>query len=271
MGMAEKKQYEFFLLQYAPNAGNPSSMTMGIVMYEPGNPSGFAEVRLRKNWDRLRCIDPEFDIEELEAIGRGLATELRAPGRDIFLKKIGESLSNVVQVMPVTGLFAEDAARELDALEKFHMGTPHVPASKRESTGRPWILRQMEDNFERAGVLGHMLQGFSVERFTRPGDPMKLDFGYPVGSEIKFLQAVSLKAGIGQATIVATRFEDIARGIEASTKAKAGLTAVVDDDFDRNNMEIGFALGLMQEKGLRVVPVAEIPRVAQEIRVELGL
>jgi hypothetical protein len=268
--MAEKKQYEYFLLQYSPNAGNPSSMTMGIVMYEPGNPGGFAEVRLRRNWDRMRCIDPEIDVDELEAIGRGLAIELRAPGRDIFLKKVGESFSNVVQAMPVTGLFAEDAARELDALEKFHMGAPHVSAGKREPTGRQWIVGQMEDNLERAGVLGHMLRRFSVERFTRPGDPMKLDFGYPVGSEIKFLHAVSLKAGIGQAVIVAARFEDVARGIEANTKAKAGLTAIVDDDFDRSNMEIGFALGLMLEKGLRVAPVAEMPRIAQEIRVQLG-
>jgi|SRR6185312_2214512 len=267
--MAEKKQYEYFLLQYAPNAGNPSSMTMGIVMYEPGNPSGFAEVRLRKNWDRLRCIDPEIDIEEMEAIGRGLALELRAPGRDIFLKKIGESFSNVVLAMPVTGLFAEDAARELDALEKFHMGA-HVFAGRREATGRHLILGQMKDQMEQAGVLGHMLRRFSVEQFTRPGDPMKMDFAYPMGNEIRFLQAVSFRAGIDQAVVVGARFPDIAAGIHKD-ETRATMTAVIDVDPDRSNMEIGFALGFMREKGLRVAPVAEMPRIAQEIRVELGL
>ncbi len=269
--MAEKKQYEYFLLQYAPNAGNPSSMTMGIVMYEPGNPGGFAEVRLRRNWERLRCIDPEMDIEEMEAIGRGLAHELREPGRDLFLKRIGESLSNVVQVMPVTGLLAEDAAKELDALEKFHMGSLHVPAGKREPTGRQVILGQMKDNLEQAGVLGHMLQRFSVERFTRPGDPMKLDFGYPVGNEIKFLQAVSFRAGIDQAVVVAARFPDIVAAIESKDKTKSRLTAVVDNDLDDKNMEIGFVLAMMQEKGLRIAPVGEMAKIAQEIRVELRM
>ena len=271
--MAEKKQYEYFLLQYAPNAGNPSSMTMGIVMYEPGNPGGFAEVRLRRNWERLRCIDPEVDIEELEAIGGGLAIELRAPGREIFLKKIGESLSNVVQVMPVTGLLAEDAAKELDALDKFHLGVSHVLAARREAVGRQLILGQMRDQMEQAGVLGHMLQRFSLERFTRPGDPMKMDFAYPVGSEIKFLQAVSFsgdsKTSVDRAVILAARFPEIAAAIQAKENAKARLTAVVDDDIDHKSMEIGFALAMMREKGLRVVPVAEMPRIAQEISEEL--
>jgi hypothetical protein len=49
------------------------------------------------------------------------------------------------------------------------------------------------------------------------------------------------------------------------------LTAVVDDDLDRANREVGFALAMMREKGLRVRQVGEMAQLAEEIRVELGV
>ena len=47
------------------------------------------------------------------------------------------------------------------------------------------------------------------------------------------------------------------------------LTAVIDDDLDRNKAEIGFALGMMQENGIRVSEVSEMPAIAAVARREL--
>jgi hypothetical protein len=267
--MAEKKQYEFFVLRYVPNAVRNDSVTFGIVMYEPSNSGGFSEVRLTKDWRQVRCFDPNVAVEELEALGRSLALELQAPEQGIFLKKLGESFSNQVQVSQVKGLLTENALKELEILEKYYLEVRHSRSAKRELTGRPWLVGQMKDILEQAGILGMMYQGFSIAPFTKNGDPMKMDFAYPAAGEIKFLQAVSLRAGVDQAVMLAARFEEIAAAITAKEKAKARLTAVVEDDLDRTNEAIGFALAMMQEKGLQVERVGEMPRIAQEIRMEL--
>lgn len=269
--MAEKKQFEFFLLRYVPDAVREDSVTIGIVMYEPGNRSGFSEVRLTEDWRRLRCFDPEVNVEELLALGSEVQRELRDPDREMFLKRVGESFSNLVQVSPVKALLAEDAATELNTLAQIYLETRHAPAMKRALTGRQWIVGQMSDAFAQAGVLPHMQQKFGVAPFTKEGDPMKLDFMYPLGEQIKFLHAVSLRAGVDQAVILASRFPEIAAGILEKQKGRATLTAVVDDDLDRANREVGFALAMMREKGLRVRQVGEMARLAEEIRVELGV
>ncbi|HEY1802262.1 MAG TPA: DUF3037 domain-containing protein [Terriglobales bacterium] len=272
--MAEKKQYEFFLLRYVPDAVRDDSVTIGIVMYEPGNRSGFSEVRLTEDWRRLRCFDPEVNVEELQALGSEVQRELRGLDREMFLKRMGESFSNLVQVSPVKALLAEDAAKELNALTQIYLETRNAPMMKRALTGRQWIVGQMSDAFAQAGVLAQMQQKFAVAPFTQEGDPMKLDFAYPIGKQIKFLHAVSFSAtswrtSVDQAVILASRFPEIAAGISEKQNGRAMLTAVVDDDLDRKNNEIGFALAMMQGKGLRIAPIAEMPRIAQEIRVEL--
>lgn len=271
MSMAKKKQYEFFVLRYVPNAVKNDPVTFGIVIYEPGNSGGFSEVRLVKDWRHLRCNDPEVDVEELEALARSLAMELRAPSAEIFLKKLNESCSNQVQVSQPKGLLTENVLKELEILEKNYLEVQHARGVELELTGKQRLVGQMKGTLKEAGVLGLMHQGFSVAPFTKSGDPLKMDFAYPVTGEIKFLHAVSLRTKVDSAVTLAARFEDIAAGILAKEKAKARLTAVVEDKLDRTNEAIGFALGMMQEKGLRVATVAEMPRIAQEIRMELGV
>lgn len=274
--MTEKKQFEFFLLRYVPDAVREDSVTIGIVMYEPGNHDGFSDVRLAQDWRRLRCLDPEADVEGLEALGNELRRELRKPGREMFLKRVAESFSNLVQVSQAKALLAEDAAKELNALDRIYLESRHISATKREETGRQWIVGRMRDALQQAGVLGHMQQKFAVAPYTKAGDPMKLDFAYPLGKQIKFLHAVSFsgvagRTGVDQAVILAARFPEFAAGIGEKQKGHATLTAIVDDDLNRTSNEIGFALAMMQEKGLRLATVGEMPRVAEEIRVELGL
>ena len=49
--------------------------------------------------------------------------------------------------------------------------------------------------------------------YTKTGDPLKFDFGYRIGEEIKLFHAVSLKAGVEQAIMLASRYPKIALGI----------------------------------------------------------
>ena len=105
--------------------------------------------------------------------------------------------------------------------------------------------------------------------YTGPGDPFKFDFGYRVGSEIKLFHAVSLKTNVEPAVSLAARYPRIALGISLRGQAKPSLTAVIDEDLDRTKAEVQFALSALQEEKIRVASVAEMPVVAEQVRLEL--
>jgi len=48
-----------------------------------------------------------------------------------------------------------------------------------------------------------------------------------------------------------------------------GLTAVIDDDVDRSQDAVQFALGMMEEERIRVAVAAEMPGIAEVARREL--
>jgi hypothetical protein len=69
--------------------------------------------------------------------------------------------------------------------------------------------------------------------------------------------------------ILGARFPQIAAGIGAKKHVKACLTAVVDDDLDCSRDEVNFALDMMQESGIVVVPAQKMQEIAEGIRLEL--
>ncbi|MGH9536447.1 MAG: DUF3037 domain-containing protein, partial [Terriglobales bacterium] len=109
----------------------------------------------------------------------------------------------------------------------------------------------------------------AVSNYTQPGDPMKIDFGYRVADELKFLQVVSMRASVDHAVVLAARFPAIAAGARNKHGAEASLIAVVEDDLDRKRDEVGFALGMLEENRIRVATTAELPSIAEQARLEL--
>jgi hypothetical protein len=75
IAMAEKRQFEFFLLRYVPNAVQDEFVNVGVVMVEPG--ADFADVKFTRDWRRVRCLDPQVDIEMLEALENEVRRDLQ--------------------------------------------------------------------------------------------------------------------------------------------------------------------------------------------------
>jgi hypothetical protein len=140
--------------------------------------------------------------------------------------------------------------------------------SKREVSGRQRILGKMREAFEQAGVAKFLLP-VPVAPYTKPGDPFKFDFGYRIAGEIKLFHAVSLKAGVDAAVLLAARYPKIAPVMTAKTDAAPSLTAVIDDDLDRGSDEVQFALSMMEEERIRIAVAAEMPMIAEVARREL--
>jgi hypothetical protein len=266
--MAEKRQLEFFLLRYVPDAVKDEFVNIGLVMVESGTNGGrFADVRFTRDWRRVRCLDPQADVEMLEALEREIRGQL-AGDRATLLRRLEDSFSNVIQLSPAKGCLAEDPAREMDAMAQMYLEAARV-AGTRETSGRQKILATMREAWEEAGVL-RLLSAVPVAAYTRAGDPFKFDFGYRVGGEIKLFHAVSLKASVDGAVMLAARYPRIAEGmLQAKDPIAPALTAIVDDELDRKKDEIGFALGMMEENRIRVAAAAEMPGIAERVRVEL--
>jgi hypothetical protein len=271
--MADLKQLEFFLLRYSGDVTKGESINLGVVAIAPenGEPGGFADVRFIRNWRRLHCFDPLADVEEVQAIEREVRQDLQDPEkRAQLLKRLSDSYSNVIRFDRLQGCLTQSPALELEKLSAMYLETP-VGTERREPTGRQRILNVMRDELEKAGVLAMMQANVPTAEYTRPGDPLKLDFGYSSGDEFKFLHAVSLAQRVEQGMILAARFPQIAAAMQQKKRVKAWLTAVVDDELDRARDEVGFALEMMQDSGIVVARAGEMPGVAEGIRLELRL
>ena len=53
------KQCEFFLVRYAPDAVKNEFVNVGVAVLDS---DGFADVRMTRDWRRVRCLDPAADI-----------------------------------------------------------------------------------------------------------------------------------------------------------------------------------------------------------------
>ena len=269
--MGRKKQLEFFLLRYVPDAVKDEFVNIGVVMVEAGAGTAgkrFADVRFTRDWRRVRCLDPQADEEMLEVLEREIRGQLATEhDREILLRRLQDSFSNVIQLSPTKGCLAEDPVAEIEVMASIYLEAAKV-GGKREVSGRRRILGRMRDAFEQAGVA-KFVPPVPVAPYTRPGDPFQFDFGYRVKGEIKLFQAVSLKAGVDAAVLLASRYPKIAPVMSKVTGAAPALTAVIDDDLDRGAESVQFALSMMEDEKIRIAVESEMPMIAEVARREM--
>jgi Protein of unknown function (DUF3037) len=266
--VADLKKLVFLLLRYCGDVTKRESINVGVIAMTPdeAGAQAFAEVRFTPDWRRLQCFDPLVDMEELRAVEREIRENLRDPQkRAEMLKRAGDSYSDSIRVDLVRGCLTESPAEELEKLSKLYLETPRLK-EKREPTGREVILNVMRRELEH---LDGMQTNIPAELFTEPGDPLKLDFGYPAKNDFKFLQAISLMQRVQPGITLAACFPGLAANMQKKNGVKAWLTAVVDDELDRSRDEVTFALKMMRESGIVVARTAEVPQIADGIRAEL--
>jgi hypothetical protein len=268
--MADKRQLEFFLLRYVPDAVKDEFVNIGVVMIEAAaSGAGFADVRFTRDWRRVRCLDPQVDVEMLEALEREIRSQLgEVRERGLLLQRLEDSFSNVIQISPTKACLAEEPEKEIQTLASMYFGMPKR-IGRETVSARQRILKNMQDAFEQAGVWALMMKAIPVETYTKPGDPLKFDCGYRVGNTIKFFHAVSLKTSVDQAIMLASRYPKIADSISEMNKVLPLLTAVVDDGLDRRPPEVQFALSALEEARIQVAVAAEMPGIAEKARQDL--
>ena len=265
--MGERRQLEFFLLRYVPDAVKGEFVNFGVMAIENG--LRLIDVRFVKDWGRVLCLDPQADVDVLSALQKEIRQEIgRTKDQVTLLRKMEDSFSGVVQVsamMPT--LTQRTAVEEIDDVARMFLESPKLRRI-REPAGRQKILETMRGEFQRVGVLT-LLSAVPAEPYTKAGDPFEFDFGYRFGGEIKLFHAVSMRASIDAAVTLAARYPRIMPPMAQATGAAPMLTAVVEDGLDRGRSEIGFALEMMEESKIRVVRTGEMAGIAMVAKMEL--
>jgi Protein of unknown function (DUF3037) len=269
--MGEPRQLEFFLLRYVPNVVKEEFVNIGLVLLEPVSREDgnyFADVRFTRSWRGVRCLDPQADVEMLMALEQDIRGRLAdRSDRAALLKMMEDSFSNAIQLAPMRSYVAEDPALEMETLASIYLESTKF-TGERLPSGRQRILRKMREAFKQARVEQFVMP-VPVAPYTKAGDPFQFDFGYRIGGEIKLFQAVSLKGNVDGAILLASRYPRIAPVMAKVVQATPGLTAVIDDDLDRGNENVQFALSTMEDEKIRIAAAAEMPMIAEVARREL--
>lgn len=265
MTEAVQQQCRFFLLRYVPNPISDEFVNIGLVLLPPET---HPELRFSKDWSRVKGLDPQADLELLDAFRDEIQHELaHAADQYPLLKKIEESFSNTLQASESKACLTASPAQEADQLARIYLEGPRRRAS-REQGPRQTILESMQEAFRGAGVWQRMATKIPVSKYSLPGDPLKIDCGYQANSTIKMFHATPLQTDVTAAKVLAFSYPELASGMQRLERAQAHLTAIVEDELDKND-EIGFALQTLDRAGIHVATVSDLAALAQTAAREL--
>ena len=266
--MTEQKPCRFQVLRYVPDPVKDEFVNIGLVFLD--DTTGTAEIRFTRDWRRVRCLDPQADLEMLQATEAELRERLREEGssRERVLHLLQDSFSNALQATAPRGLLTEAPERELARLAEMYLERPRYPVH-RSPAGRGAIVMKMRDAFTQAGVWDLMLKQIVAAKYTHAGDPLKIDCGYRPNGVVQFFHAVSLAREVDAARALAFSFPQICEGVARLEGARTKFTAIVESDLRREDAEVAFALETLQHSSILLATTGELPRLAETARREL--
>ncbi len=280
--MASYKQCEFFLLRYVPDVVKGEFVNVGVALLEQGD-DGFTDVRFTRDWRRVRCLDPDADLELLESyeaeFRRLLQSRLpevinyRGPmSRRVWLLALmQESFAGTLEMAPMSAVLAESPQAEIGKLAQTYLES--ALRGHRAQSGRRIIYNAMRDAFEQAGVwqAASMRKDIPVAQYTRPGDPLKIDCGYKPNGVLHLFHAVSLATDVNSAKVLAYTYSDMREALHGAEHAMSDLTAITEDELDLQDEGVAFALATLQASDITIARVADMPDIAERARIDLKL
>jgi hypothetical protein len=273
VSVRERLQCEFSLVRYVPDVVKGEFTNIGVVLREAGRQDS-AAVKFTRDWSRVRCMDPDADIELLESMESEIALRLQVGveqnvNAKPLLETLEDSLSNSVQLTDMHGTLAESLPTEMEQLLRMYVDHLKLPITRKKANGRGAIVSAMRDTFERAGVWRLMRKRIAAAAYTQMGDPLKIDCGYRNG-KIRMFHAVSLDNDVEGAKGIAYSVEDLRNGLMSSEGLELELTAVVERIATVTDEEqYSFGVSVMEREAIRVLTVADLGRVAETARREL--
>jgi hypothetical protein len=274
IGGNPRRECEFQLLRYVPDAVRNEYVHIGVILREQGNAA--AEVRFTRDWRRVRCLDPDADTALLEGMESELRKRLEHEPGGMLMRILEESLSLNVQMSEPKAYLAESMPAGMEELMRLYVEPPPRERATKVG-GRAAIHARMRSEFERAGVWELMRKRIAASEYTRPGDPLRIDAGYRPNGTIRMFHAVSFEPGLETAKVLAFSAAALKRGVERVEKAELELTAVIEpaalvgavDEEPERLESYRFGVDTMEEHQIRVLTTSDLGRVAETARREL--
>ena len=271
--LRDRLQCEFSLIRYVPDVVKGEFTNIGVVLREAGRDET-AAVRFTRDWSRVRCMDPEADVDLLESLESEIGLRLQA-GVELkvnakpMLDTLEDSLSNSIQLTEMKGTLAESFPTEMEQLLRMYVEPLKVPSTRRKASGRGAIVSTMRTAFEQAGVWRLMRKKSVASAYTQAGDPLKIDCGYRNG-KVRMFHAVSLETDVEGAKSMAYSADALRAGVLNSEGAELELTAVVERIASITDQEqYEFGVSVLEREAIRVLTVADMGRVADTAKREL--
>jgi hypothetical protein len=283
----DRMQCEFFLVRYVPDAVKNEFVNIGVVLREAGRPET-ARVRFTRDWARVRCVDPEADTGMLEALENEVRERLSDGPMETaaMMKALEESFSNMVQITEPKACLADSIPAEIEQLSRMYIENRKQREARRAS-GRQAIATSIRRQFEAVGVWNVMRKRIQAAMYTRPGDPLRIDCGYRPNGVIRMFHAVSLEGDLEAAKVLAFSAPQMADGVARVENAALELTAIVEPlrrllgkhseeilssgvEQDRID-QYRFGVETMERNQIRVMTVADLPRIGERAREELRM
>jgi len=284
---SERIQCEFFLVRYVPDAVKNEFVNIGVVLREAGRPET-ARVHFTRDWARVRCVDPEADTGMLEALEYEVRERLSSGATEtaLMMKALEESFSNMLQITEPKACLADSIPAEIEQLSRMYIENRKQRDSRRAS-GRQAISTSIRRQFEAVGVWNVMRKRIQAAMYTQPGDPLRIDCGYRPNGVIRMFHAVSLEGDLEAAKVLAFSAPQIAQGVNRVENATLELTAIVEplrgllgndseeilaSGAEKDRVELyRFGVETMERNQIRVMTVADLPRIAERAREELRM
>jgi hypothetical protein len=284
------RQCEFSLVRYVSDPVKNEFVNIGVLLRD-ADANDAPMVRFTRDWGRVRCVDPDADVDLLESLESELRRRLDEgdDGGRSTLQLLRESLSTGLQLSEAKGCLAENVAAEMDRLMRLYVERRKREAVSRKS-GRTAIYGSMRSHFERAGVWDLMRKRIAAADYTAPGDPLRIDCGYRPNGVIRMFHAVSLEGDQEMAKVLAFSAQGMRDGVRRIEEADLELTAIVEPlgawqekpaakarskgeaetvlDADRA-AGYRFARETMEREKIRVMTTVDLGRIADAARLEL--
>lgn len=278
--MNDRMQCEFSLVRYVPDPVKNEFVNIGVLLREAATDAAAATVvRFTKDWARVRCVDPDADIEMLEAMETEMRGRLLEDGTETtpLMATIRDSFSHQLQLTEPKACLAENVSAGMDELMQLYV-EPRRQKERQSVSGRQAIVRSMRTQFEHARVWDLMQKRIAASGYTQPGDSLKIDCGYRPNGTIRMFHAVSLAGDVELAKVLAFSAPGLRTGVARVENAELELTAIVEPlrngkgevPVDEDHVQqYRFGVETMEAQQIRVLTVSDLERVAETAKREL--
>ena len=260
-----KSTFRYRILRYVPDIVRDEWVNIGVLLEEVhGSRRVMRLIQNEAELARVRRIHPNVDEELLRTLPDEFDARLRGANAEVslFLDKLEQNMSNLLQFGPQKGVFADNFDEELDRLYYVQVSPPLRKAGKNLQSRRDIMRAKLNDVFRRHRILDKLVHNVPIEGFTHPGDPMKLDYGYQNGAR-GFIQTVSLSRDIQAAKVLA-----YTAGRIHARDSEAKITAITEDAWDGNRWH-QFVENTFAEQKIEVVPMNRVEEFAAKLRLSL--